>query len=390
MHPNKYLALAAAALIAVGAYYVTREKAPEKEVENAPLYPTLLDRLNDSQRIEIKGSDDAFTLERNGERWTMRERDGYEVRAEMARGALVQLAGLRIRERKTSKPENYPGLGVTDEVKPGTQTRRITVRTANDTVLADLIVGNARQARGLESPGHYVRKVGEPMAWLVEGELSVSAKRNDWMDTEVLNLPAERVRRVTIAHAGQPPVVVAKADPQQQLFALQGVPDGHEERSTAVISSIGGLLLDVRFDDVAGAAKIAGLTADTTVEVQTFDGLVVTLSRFDGQGRRYVKFDFAFDPQLVYAAPESTAQSAEKPAGENADASAASAPPTIKPADEVKAEIEALKKSTAPWVYALADYKSRIIDKKMEDLIKSKSAPPVQPEPIEEMNKELR
>ncbi|MGE3774094.1 MAG: DUF4340 domain-containing protein [Gammaproteobacteria bacterium] len=386
MQANKALVLVAAALIAIGAYYVTREKAPSTAVENALLYPGLLDRLNDSRSIEIKDAGDAFTLKRDAGQWTLVERDGYPVRGEMAKAVLVQLADLRIRERKTSKPENYAELGVTDEAAAGSETRRVIVRGEGDGALADLIVGKARQAKGLESPGHYVRKAGEPTAWLVEGEFTLATKRNDWMDTQVLDLPVERVRRVTITHPQQQPVVVTKADPKQQLFTLHDAPEGYEARSSAVISSIGGLLLDVRFDDVAAAGRIDGLVPRTIVEVQTFDGLVATLEQYDVKGENFVKFDFAFNSDLVHAAPEAPAAT---PPEEASPASPATAPaPTVKPASEVQAEIETLKKKTAPWVYALADYKVRIIDKKMEDLIKTKAPPTPTPEPIERMGKE--
>lgn len=392
MNANKALVLAAAALIAGGAYYVTREKAPSTEVENALLYPGLLDRLNDSRSIEIKGADDAFTLKRDAGQWAMVERDGFPVRGEMAKAALVQLADLRIRERKTSKPANYAELGVTDEAAAGSDTRRVTVRADGDAPLVDLIVGKARQAKGLESPGHYVRKAGEPTAWLVEGDLTVATRRNDWMDTQVLDLPVERVRRVTITHPEKQPVVVTKANPQQQLFTLHDAPKGYEARSSAVISSIGGLLLDVRFDDVAAAGSIEGLVPRTIVEVQTFDGLVATLEQYDVKDKTRVKFDFAFNPDLVYAASEATAAAAPAAAATGQAPAGASPPaaptPTVKPASEVQAEIETLKKKTAPWVYTLADYKVRIIDKKMEDLIKTKAPPMPAPEPIERMGKE--
>lgn len=391
MTANKPIALLAAALIAAGAWYVTREKAPSTEVENSPLYPALLDKLNDTQRFTLQSASESFTLQRDGERWTMVERDGFPVRFEMAKEALVQLAALRIRERKTSKPENYAELGVSDEPAAGSETRRVTLRAKDDTTLADLIVGKARQAKGVEAPGHYVRRAGEPTAWLVEGDLKLASARNDWMDTQVIDLPVERVRQVRITHQEKQPVIVAKENPQAQLFALHDAPEGYEARSSAVISSIGGLLLDVRFEDVASVAKVEGLVPRTIVEVQTFDGLVATLEQYDVKEKTFVKFMFGFNGDLVFAAPEAPAAPAAAPAAE-ATATPDPAPtatPTIKPASEVQAEVEALNKKTADWVYALADYKGRIIDKKMEDLIKVKGPALPSPEPIERMGEDM-
>jgi len=379
MSARKPLLLIAAAVIAYGAFHVTQRKAPSTEVENAPLYPGLIDRLNDTRSINIQTANDSFTLKRDGERWAMVERDGFAVKFDLAKEALVQLSALKIREAKTAKPENYPTLGVTDTLAG--DARRVTVRGESETPLADLLVGKGRAAKGVESPGHYVRRAGEQTAFLVEGDLGISGKRNEWMDASILDLPVDRVRKVTLTHAGQAPVVVAKANPQAQLFALQETPEGYESRSSAVISSIGGLLLDVRFEDVAAKGKVEGQVPRAIVEVQTFDGLVATIEQYDLKDQVFVSFDFAFNEELVLAADAAPAPPAVP-----------GAPPAPPPVDtkaqieKVKAEVEQFKARTAGWIYELADYKTRIIDKKIADLIKVKSEPMPTPEPIENMN----
>lgn len=384
MTAKKPLLLVAAALIAYGAFHVTQRKAPSTEVANALLYPDLLDRLNDTRQIAISTGDDAFTLARAGEQWTMVERGGFPVKSAAAREALVQLSALKIREAKTSKPENYATLGVADELASGTDARRIIVSAADADVLVDLLVGKARTAKGVESPGHYVRRLGEPTAYLVEGDLGFAAKRNDWMDTQVLDLPVDRVRKVTITHVGNPPVVVSKENPQAQLFTLHDAPEGYESRSSAVVSSIGGLLLDVRFEDVAAKSAIEGLTPRAIVEVQTFDGLVATLEQYDVKEKVFVSFDFTFNEELVLASDAAPVAAADTPPA--SPAGTAEAPVDAQDAlAKVQAEVTRLKDQTAPWVYELAEYKTRIIDKKMADLIKVKSAPLPTPEPIENM-----
>jgi len=52
---------------------------------------------------------------------------------------------------------------------------------------------------------------------------------------------------------------------------------------------------------------------------------------------------------------------------------------------DVKAEVEKLNARVQGWAYELPDYKTRIIDKKMEDLIKVKGQPLPAAEPIETM-----
>ena len=92
MSARKPLLLIAAAVIAYGAFHVTQRKAPSTEVENAPLYPGLIDRLNDTRSINIQTANDSFTLKRDGERWAMVERDGFAVKFDLA-AANVLLEG---------------------------------------------------------------------------------------------------------------------------------------------------------------------------------------------------------------------------------------------------------------------------------------------------------
>ncbi len=381
MNTRKLLLLVVAGLIAYGAWHVSQRKAPSTDVGNALLYPGLLDQLNESRSIEIQTGDDKFTLRRDGEKWSMVERNGYPVHVDKVRAALVQLSGLKIRESKTSKAENYPTLGVADTPASGGESRRVTVRGETGEPLVDLMVGKARQAKGVESPGHYVRRHGDATAYLVEGDLAIAVKPNDWIETAIVDIPVDRVRQVTLGHYGAQPVTVSKKDRKEQLFTLQNPPEGHDARSAAVVSSIGGLLLDMRLDDVIAANKVEGGTPRTIVDVQTFDGLVATLEQYDLDGRVFVTFKFAFNPDLVAPAAE-----AGKPDGAAKDGGAAAqaAPDTGAPPD-VKAEVEKLNARVQGWAYELPDYKTRIIDKKMEDLIKVKGQPLPPVEPIETM-----
>lgn len=382
MNARKLGLLIVAGLIAYGAFQVSQRKAPSTEVGNALLYPGLLERLNDTRALRVESAGGAFTLAREGEKWSMTERNGYPVHVDQVREALVQLASLRVRETKTSKPENYATLGVDDVPATGTDSRRVVVQGADDQSLVDLLVGKARQARGVEAPGHYVRRHGEPTAYLVEGELALPVDRNAWMDTALVDLPVDRVQRVSISHQGGQTVTVSKQDRKEQLFTLQGPPEGYDARSTAVISSIGGLLLDMRLEDVVAASRVAGQTPRTIVEVQTFDGLVATLEQYDLEGRVFVTFDFAFNPELVAPAAASPDPAAAPAAATGEQAAATSSAPG---ADEVREEADRLNAKLRGWAYELPEYKTRIIDKKMEDLIKVKEPPPPPVEPIESM-----
>ena len=243
---------------------------------------------------------------------------------------------------------------------------RVSVSGKSEQNLAALIVGKARKPSGNESAGHYVRRVGEASALLVEGELGVKLKRNEWLDTAIANIPVDRVRQVSLQGNGEPPVVVTKADRKDQLFTLQNVPKDKEAKSAALVSNVGGLLLDLRFEDVASAKVVAGLKPERTATLETFDGLTATLESYALEGRSLVAIRFAHHPVAAQAV---TAKPAE---GDTANAKPAGAD-----APDVAKEVETLNERTRLWVYQLADYKARTLKRSFADLVKVKEkAPP--------------
>jgi hypothetical protein len=366
MKTKNLLFVALACGLVFGAYQVSRSKAPTLHVESTLLYPNLLEAINEAQSIEIANAAGQFSLARQGDGWGMADRDGFPVQTTAVRELLMQLAALKIREEKTAKPEQYATLGVEELDTPKASGLRVTVSDKSAAKLAALVVGKTRKTSGNESPGHYVRRTGEASALLVEGELGVKLKRNEWLDTAIANIPVDRVRQVSLVGNGEPPVVVAKAERKDQLFTLQQVPKDKEPKSAALVSNVGGLLLDLRFEDVASAKLVAGLTPERTATLETFDGLTATLESYAVDGRSLVAIRFAHHPVAEQAAP------AEPVGGGAAKTEAAGAE-----TPDVAKEVETLNERTRLWVYQLADYKSRTLKRSFADLVKVKEkAPP--------------
>jgi len=362
MKTKPLLLIVATVLVVLGAYQVTRSKAPSTNIESALLYPTLLESLNDAQSVEIANSKDRFRITRDGERWVMADRDGFPVETTLVRSLLMEVAALKIREEKTAKAENYPTIGVEDVSAPNAGGVELSVQGKSGALLS-LIVGKSRKPKGTEAGGHFVRRAGEPTALLVEGEINIKAKRNDWLDISIVTLTPDRVRKASIQTPGQDPVVVSKASTREQLFALQNVPQGKEPKSSALVSNVGALLLDLRFEDVASAKNVAGLTPTNTAQLETFDGLLATLKAYEVAGRTLIALEFEHQPEGAEALPAAS--------GKTTDAAAKDAPK----APDVAAEVAKLKARTGPWVYQIGDYKLRTLRRSFAELVKVKEKP---------------
>ena len=176
---------------------------------------------------------------------------------------------------------------------------------------------------------------------------------------------------VLVEKSDAAPITLSKAEQSDNFFTLNNIPDGYEQKSKATVSALGALLLDLRFNDVLAAAKLAALTPVREVTVTTFNGLVVTLKDYLLDDQKLVTFSFAVNEELAAAAVSSAAatsadQEENKP--EAADTNATEE----KSADETpQAESERLRQRTARWAYVIPDYKRRMMEKTFEDLIKT-------------------
>ncbi|MSR14024.1 MAG: DUF4340 domain-containing protein [Gammaproteobacteria bacterium] len=365
------LVIAIAVIAAAG--IITQRKAPTTELEQQALYPDLLAQVNVVHTLEVKSKDGAVTIARDGDQWVVRNFDNYPGLIANVKRGLVQLASLKIVEAKTSKPEKYATLSVEDVTLPNAGSRLVTGLSAEGKPLVELLIGKQRSAKSLGAPSFYVRRVGENAAYLVAGELEFTTTITDWLDTTVANLPVDRVRQVTLHPATGSSFTVSKANSQEQLYVLDNVPDGQEVRARATVSSIGGLLLDAKFEKVIAASKLAGLKPRARAELETFDGLTGTVEAFDYLGEVFVVLKFAHRPETA-GSKVSTPSEKEIKLGNKGPK-----PTPPKTPEEVAKEVSELNTRLSNWAYVLPDYKARLLDKTLPDLLKKKGEPEKMP-----------
>ena len=117
------------------------------------------------------------------------------------------------------------------------------------------------------------------------------------MDRNIINIEAERVKRVEITPSGQPSYQLDRDDPQGQL-AFAVMPEGYEDKSPATTNSIGTFLSSLRFDEVIPASSLRG-TPDLKVRFVTIDGIEVNGDGYSVDESVFVKFSFAFNQAEV-------------------------------------------------------------------------------------------
>lgn len=366
-------------LALAAAYYVNRP-APRQVSTNtgALLFPNLLDELNDVRAIAVESREEVVSVTREEGVWRVVEKSGYPADTEQVRAVLLGVAQLVKVEPKTKNPELYGRLALEDIEAADAQAVSLTLRGKEDRIVAALIVGKQRPARGgalLRET--YVRVPGDPQVWLVRGNLTLERTPVDWVVRDIVGLDARRIRRLRVEHPDGETLLLVREEPGQADLAVEDVPAGHKIQSTWTVNNVATSFAGLRLEDVLPApdAKFpdAGISR---VEVETFDGLRVRLEAAEVAERHLARFAVAVidtEPETEKGVapreespPQDTAADQAEAVEGDASAAGEGTDPT-RQAAEMRARLEG-------WVFVLPDYSVGNVLKRQEDLVEAVQA----------------
>ncbi|WP_043339727.1 DUF4340 domain-containing protein [Belnapia moabensis] len=286
MQRRTLLLLGGGAIVTVGAALLLTPQVLQEEV--APpaaslAFPGLAPRLAEAARIEIRKQESVLTLLRQGEAWVLPEKGNYPVRPERVRELLVGLTELRLVEPRTADPGQHDRLGVEDPARPGSTGLLLRVLAAGGQPIAELVIGRRRvRTQGNVPESAYVRRPAESQAWLAEGRLPADADAQLWLDRDIANIAADRIRRVTIRRAGEPELVLARGDEAEAKLRLEQ-PIDPRPLDDVSLDEVGRSFEFLTFLDVKPTAESPG-TALGETRFDLIDGLAVTVApRHDGE-----------------------------------------------------------------------------------------------------------
>jgi Domain of unknown function (DUF4340) len=318
MSRRRFVVLLIAALVAIsGALYLSTQRNLARDTHGLPLLPSLAGELNSVTELNVRKGSAAplVTIHKQGEQWTVAQRANYPADVSKLRKLLLALSDAKIREEKTSNPASYSIIGVEDLSLPGASGAQIEV-IAHDGKHA-VIVGKPA------AEGSFVRRVGENTSYIVEPPISVEAEPRFWIDTRLLDLPADKIQGIEAKPAGGPDYSVRKVSAPAPAtapanapattpatassansaapasnFELTGVPSGRKAADSAQLApsptTFGGLTAD----DVAAAGDL-DFSKPSSVTVTMSDGNIVTFTGATIGDKRWIQVTATKDAALT-------------------------------------------------------------------------------------------
>lgn len=317
MSRRRFVVLLIAALVAIsGALYLSTQRNLARDTHGLPLLPSLASELNSVTELNVRKGSAAplVTIHKQGEQWTVAQRANYPADVSKLRRLLLSLSDAKIREEKTSNPASYSIIGVEDATLSGASGAQIEV-TAHDGKHA-VIVGKP----GAE--GSFVRRVGENTSYIVEPAISVEAEPRFWIDTRLLDLPADKIQGIEAKPAGGPdysvhrvsapaptaapataPASTGSANATNTAapasnFELTGVPSGRKAADSQQLAPSPTTFGSLTADDVAAAGDL-DFSKPSIVTVTMADGNIVTFTGATIGDKRWIQVTATKDAALT-------------------------------------------------------------------------------------------
>ena len=297
MNPRSFYKLSIATAIAFIAAVCSWVLVPDHSVGSffgEPLFPDLINRLNEIEVISIEHKNQNLTFTRDSNKeWILME-NNYPVDKERIRNTLIGLSRLEKIEPKTALPEFYPDLQVEDISAKEANSYLLTLLNIDGQPLTSIIIGKSVNGITWNGQGYFVRFPNEAQSWLVRGNFDITGDAYSWLMTRILPLSAGKISSVTLTNDAQKrEITYTRPAPSYPLLS-SSVSDDFFQTSPEFTSKMEKALLSFTFEDVFPLpSPVSQKTPATSIKIETQDGLKIHLSLFFEEGIPYVTVSFA-------------------------------------------------------------------------------------------------
>ena len=350
------LGLAAVAAVVLAIVLVGREASENQTLDSDErMFAELLGRANDVSIVEVVSGGEKFSIERVGERWIVPEKSNYPAKFEVVKKIIMDVAELELTAKKTNDPERHGVLGLASPSAEMGGALALQLFDQEGASLASLLVGDKdRSGRDLR----YVRYPNDNQAWLGSGGPEVAVDLLVWVDKNLISIRHDRVRKIFFSHEDGDSAELERFDRALFKYSIKKLPSGMKMASPAIVNASGGALSFLQFLDVRPLVEVsAGVEPVTRTRLQTWDGLIVTISLFEYDDLIWAHISAVFDQQLFIPLEKSV---------EAEDSSE-----NLNKVQSIQREAQEIESRHNRWVYLIEDEKIEKLTRRSEDLIKA-------------------
>ncbi len=255
----------------------------------------VIGRLNE---LRFEQGEQTLSIQKSDEDiWQVTEKGDFPADVTMIRSLLRALSEAEKIEEMSSRPEDFPKLGVADaDAEEGAG---VLVEISDADRSWQLVVGNT--APHLDQ-GQYIRLPDENRNWMINRRLDLDIEIDKWLDKYIIHIPPEDLHRIVIErHDGE---TVSTMNLVRLIkggdFKLENLPEDREMKSDYLIQQIAAAVDYLQFKEVFPKDD-SFLLPDKHINATftTFDGLELGMQSYQLDDESYAIVSVAFDDDIA-------------------------------------------------------------------------------------------
>tara|TARA_Y100000590_G_scaffold93798_1_gene106286 strand:+ start:21018 stop:22028 length:1011 start_codon:yes stop_codon:yes gene_type:complete len=210
------------------------------------IFNNINDNINEIEEINIDNNKKKILIvkDKDNDNWYMSTKSNYKVRNEVVRKNLIQISELRFFEKKTSEEFLYSRLDLDYPNDEDGDSKLITLKNNNNKPLVQFILGKKKK------DGVYLKKINDKQTWLTTGILEMSKFEKDWLETKIMDISYENIKKILINRSDNDGSFSLTKDEKNENLLIDNLNKDQIPKSDLIANFLGYFFTNLVFDDV--------------------------------------------------------------------------------------------------------------------------------------------
>ena len=209
------------------------------------IFENIKNQLNDIKEINIDNNKNKISIIKDEDNWNMISKSGYMVKNEVVRKNLIQISELRFFEKKTKEKSLYSRLNLDYPNDEDGDSKFITIKNSDKETLIEFVLGKKK------NNGVYIKQLKDKQTWLTSGSLDMSSIEKDWLETKILDVNYDDVKKISLNHSNTGDSFSLTKDEKNENLLIDNLSKEQIPKSDLIANYLGYFFTNLFFDDVA-------------------------------------------------------------------------------------------------------------------------------------------
>jgi hypothetical protein len=249
------------------------------------IFENIKNQLNDIKEINIDNNEKKISIIKDQDNWYMASKSNYKVKNEAVRKNLIQISELRFFEKKTKEEYLYSRLNLEYPNDEDGNSKFISIINSDKEALIEFILGKRKKN------GVYIKKLKDKQTWLTSGTLDMSSVERDWLETKILNIDYQDVKKVSVDHLNKKEYFSLTKDDKNENFLIDNLTKEQIPKSDLIANHIGYFFTNLIFEDVVKRKNVIDSELRTKINFELFDGTNIFAFIFNEDKDTWINFE---------------------------------------------------------------------------------------------------